>query len=304
MKKAFTLIELLVVIAIIAILAAILFPVLSQAREAAKKAADISNMKQNALATLMYATDTDDTAPLAHGYVQNSATSWTHGWNYGKYVPFDWPTAGVPAARVPYSQTFVNNTVQPYMKNYDIMYAQGSQNNEYQSTTTVATGKRKYRTGYAYNGLLNGYSTSAVAASAQLPMWTAANGYANNNGGGLANPNLRCGDGTAAIATPSCTYIPYMTGCNDTTNPGSRSTMFTTIGGSTYWCFSKGQNWSFVDGHAKFRRVGATIAVAGVGDTDWRVDPWTQYDAQGKAGYYWWDGCHAWLFRPDYDFSQ
>lgn len=59
MKKAFTLIELLVVIAIIAILAAILFPVFAQAKEAAKKTSCISNSKQNSLAVLMYNTDHD-----------------------------------------------------------------------------------------------------------------------------------------------------------------------------------------------------------------------------------------------------
>ncbi|HZH99153.1 MAG TPA: prepilin-type N-terminal cleavage/methylation domain-containing protein, partial [Fimbriimonadaceae bacterium] len=64
-KSAFTLIELLVVIAIIAILAAILFPVFAQAKEAAKKAATISNMKQNAVAFVMYAGDNDDVLPFA-----------------------------------------------------------------------------------------------------------------------------------------------------------------------------------------------------------------------------------------------
>jgi prepilin-type N-terminal cleavage/methylation domain-containing protein len=58
-KRAFTLIELLVVIAIIAILAAILFPVFAKAKEAAKKTAALSNVKQNALAVLMYNTDFD-----------------------------------------------------------------------------------------------------------------------------------------------------------------------------------------------------------------------------------------------------
>jgi hypothetical protein len=61
MKKAFTLIELLVVIAIIAILAAILFPVFAQAKVAAKKTTDLSNMKQMATATYMYYGDYDDT---------------------------------------------------------------------------------------------------------------------------------------------------------------------------------------------------------------------------------------------------
>lgn len=62
-RVGFTLIELLVVIAIIAILAAILFPVFAQAKVAAKKAADISNLKQNMLATLMYSSDYDDILP-------------------------------------------------------------------------------------------------------------------------------------------------------------------------------------------------------------------------------------------------
>ena len=59
-KKAFTLIELLVVIAIIAILAAILFPVFAQAKLAAKKIAGLAQMKQLAVSSIMYATDYDD----------------------------------------------------------------------------------------------------------------------------------------------------------------------------------------------------------------------------------------------------
>ncbi len=63
-RKGFTLIELLVVIAIIAILAAILFPVFAQAKVAAKKTSDLSNLKQNILASLMYANDADDYLPV------------------------------------------------------------------------------------------------------------------------------------------------------------------------------------------------------------------------------------------------
>ncbi|MCH7944586.1 MAG: prepilin-type N-terminal cleavage/methylation domain-containing protein [Armatimonadetes bacterium] len=59
-RKAFTLIELLVVIAIIAILAAILFPVFAQAKLAAKKTAGLAQMKQLATASIMYANDYDD----------------------------------------------------------------------------------------------------------------------------------------------------------------------------------------------------------------------------------------------------
>jgi type II secretory pathway pseudopilin PulG len=62
------LIELLVVIAIIAILAAILFPVFARAREAARKATCISNMKQIALAAIMYAQDYDEVLPSCNMY--------------------------------------------------------------------------------------------------------------------------------------------------------------------------------------------------------------------------------------------
>jgi prepilin-type N-terminal cleavage/methylation domain-containing protein len=67
-KKAFTLIELLVVIAIIAILAAILFPVFAQAKEAAKKTTCLSNNKQIGMAIQMYLTDSDDTYSPAYYY--------------------------------------------------------------------------------------------------------------------------------------------------------------------------------------------------------------------------------------------
>jgi prepilin-type N-terminal cleavage/methylation domain-containing protein/prepilin-type processing-associated H-X9-DG protein len=60
MKKAFTLIELLVVIAIIAILAAILFPVFAQAKAAAKRTQELSNVKNISLGVLMYTGDNDD----------------------------------------------------------------------------------------------------------------------------------------------------------------------------------------------------------------------------------------------------
>lgn len=58
-SKAFTLIELLVVIAIVAILAAILFPVFSQAKAAAKKTQSLTQLRQIGLAWTLYADDYD-----------------------------------------------------------------------------------------------------------------------------------------------------------------------------------------------------------------------------------------------------
>ena len=62
-RRGFTLIELLVVIAIIAILAAILFPVFAQAREAARKTSCLSNTKQIGLGAMMYNQDYDEMYP-------------------------------------------------------------------------------------------------------------------------------------------------------------------------------------------------------------------------------------------------
>src|SRR3989454_711355 len=68
--RGFTLIELLVVIAIIAILAAMLLPVLSKAKEKGQRAKCIANIKQILLSTHMYVLDFNDTLPY---------TSWSSG---------------------------------------------------------------------------------------------------------------------------------------------------------------------------------------------------------------------------------
>ena len=78
-RGGFTLIELLVVIAIIAILAAILFPVFAQAREAARKTACLSNGKQMALGMSMYSQDYDEMLPrgwTSTGGPNNGARDW------------------------------------------------------------------------------------------------------------------------------------------------------------------------------------------------------------------------------------
>jgi len=103
--SGFTLIELLVVIAIIAILAGILFPVFAQAKESAKKAACLSNLKQLGVGFLLYRSDADDLYPDR----RDLKTSLPGGWKPWTTWPTSDPRAG-----------WADIVLQPYVKNDQI----------------------------------------------------------------------------------------------------------------------------------------------------------------------------------------
>jgi prepilin-type N-terminal cleavage/methylation domain-containing protein/prepilin-type processing-associated H-X9-DG protein len=102
----FTLIELLVVIAIISLLAAILFPVFARARENARRASCMSNLKQIGLGMMMYVQNNDERYPFnkqARSTLDSSFAS----------VPTD---ADFATASSIYWPVFI----EPYTKSYQI----------------------------------------------------------------------------------------------------------------------------------------------------------------------------------------
>jgi len=143
-RSGFTLIELLVVIAIIAILAAILFPVFARAREKARTASCLSNVKQIGLGVMMYCQDYDETYPL------------TNTWNY-------------PAACVPVTLTYAwREAIMPYVKNGQLFVCPSTR-----AQGQIGNGNNMGVQGYLMNyyfGYWNPVSMASVTAPAEVAM--------------------------------------------------------------------------------------------------------------------------------------
>lgn len=248
-KTGFTLIELLVVIAIIAILAAILMPVLRAAKERAWAANCMSNKKQLQLAAIMYTTDNNDLLPFNPD--QSVTTAGALPWIAGK---MDWNAS-------------------PNSDNTNIALLVNSANSDLATYTSTQPGiyhcpadiylKPGVQTGLGWS-----YRVRSVAMDAAI-------------GGGNANPNL---PGAKPAGSLSSEFGPngmfYATKSSQLRNPGPAdswvftdehpdsiddgilyiSPFFATTGGEGVFTelpsslHDRADGISFADGHAEIHR--------------------------------------------------
>jgi len=281
----FTLIELLVVIAIIAILAAILFPVFAQARDKARQTSCLSNTKQMGTAFMMYIQDFDEKFPLGFGL--SASIGWMY--NYNHAVPPLWRPLAAGDHRIPAYYVHWANSTQPYVKSYKLIACPSGPESRLAIADYDTPRVPWENVSYTFNGLLMNYPQAGINTPSKLPLLWEGRGKAQVAGFALTNPALNCAAGFG-----QCSYQPWASGCAG--NSGQTSVMFVLSG--TMWIHTGGANFAMADGSAKWRRLGAVLSP---GNTDGNTDPYTGYNADGFPASYWWDGCHAWLFRPNID---
>jgi len=231
-RSGFTLIELLVVIAIIAILAAILFPVFAQAKMAAKKASDLSNIKQAGTATVMYSNDYDDMAP-ANGEGLTPPSTWG-GWT--PLVPW---TGDTGAPFNPYGDGYGAplgfmdpNAVQNwgreifvYVKSMDMYVSPSTQNDLDPNMAPASPLNGGGKTSYVYNGCQSNKSMTSPSKPAQLIVFQ-----------------------PRATTAREAICMPRLSGFSDGTTKANDA--------DDNWVgfnFNKGGNYAYADAHAKFK---------------------------------------------------
>ena len=260
-QKGFTLIELLVVIAIIAILAAILLPVFSAAREKARMVSCTSNCKQIGIALMMYAQDHDENLP---------------GWPDPRFNPL-FPR---------YGWQMIVPTVNPYLKNVQVWRCPSSPDRNFYGPAndrfqcSLGYNEYIYNTAHGqapfYDGGWNNLAKLSSTRAGVANIAVMGDGLANSGVPGIFNDwcnwdqiFMRGEDRTFGLCRNK--YANNWTGGNPRTPNSPRHPGY-------------GANFIFADGHAKFINGGSIRGGYGGSGARGGVNDWATPPPQGVGG--------------------
>ncbi len=312
-RTGFTLIELLVVIAIIAILAAILFPVFAQAKVAANKTKTLAQFKQVGTSVAIYIADHDDTMPLAMSF--NGTTG---RWRSGSFsaVPAGWTSTDGRDAEPRRSEesSMVLNALQPYIKSPQIFEAAGLPLTNSGWTRSATANLSPVPVNISMNGLLHGYSGTAIESPSKLPLFWSGHFRQNVEGRAISNPSLICD-----AVSPECRFNPsgYPQAAG---NPyGRGNNMYTVVSSANMSVFLYGRTMPFVSADTSARVLNLTGPVYPRVARNINTNPFSAFNAPGsgtpEGSPYWVTDCvtdgaaygsmpsYMGFFRPDSDFD-
>jgi len=262
-QKGFTLIELLVVIAIIAILAAILFPVFAKAKDKARQATCLSNVKQLVLSLTMYLQDWGETYPPTvterespDGAIANDADAlqFSIRGRLNPYVPGNLTSSSLfkcPNAK-PWVNISTGNAGAPstsviyYPNDYGFNINEGLLSAASHPGHTFSGVKAASVTYFTDNPTF-GFNENLRETSIQNPV------------GFLVIIDSARPDGALGRGSVTPQYVDLVTGKADSYDPGSAA--------AGHWSpqngqaavsgrHSNGANAGYADGHAQFRALG------------------------------------------------
>jgi len=231
-RSGFTLIELLVVIAIIAILAAILFPVFAKAREKARQTSCLSNCRQLMTAALSYTQD----------YDEKLLPMWSYCW-YGTQQSRYW-WMGLAQPYVKNLQILECPTAPSDWRGYAVFGDPGSGKGMYAPCNNAADSYVRCWGGYGFNWY-------ADTANGRCP----GTGDRGDLGNWTKLGSVKAPAETICLGDSPCVGVGPIPcwGTGQPFDPQSPAT-YTERDGR----HNGGDNYSLVDGHAKWYKLGAT----------------------------------------------